>query len=64
MLKINRTSVDGVNLWVKKDEDTGFLTSGNKIRKLEFLLADAIDKGCDCVITAGRYARLYKPDQT
>ena len=28
-------------------------TSGNKIRKLEFLLADALDAGSDCVVTCG-----------
>ena len=27
--------------------------SGNKVRKLEFLLADAVAKGADCVITIG-----------
>jgi 1-aminocyclopropane-1-carboxylate deaminase/D-cysteine desulfhydrase-like pyridoxal-dependent ACC family enzyme len=43
----------GVQLWIKRDDETGLLTSGNKIRKLEFLMADALDKGCDCVITIG-----------
>ena len=27
--------------------------SGNKVRKLEFLMADAVAKGADCVITIG-----------
>jgi len=40
-------------IYIKRDDFTGIETSGNKIRKLEFLLADAIEKGCDCVITIG-----------
>jgi D-cysteine desulfhydrase len=39
--------------WIKREDLTGFETSGNKIRKLEFLLADAMVKGCDSVITIG-----------
>lgn len=34
-------------LYIKRDDLTGFLESGNKIRKLEFLLADAVLKGID-----------------
>jgi 1-aminocyclopropane-1-carboxylate deaminase/D-cysteine desulfhydrase-like pyridoxal-dependent ACC family enzyme len=41
------------NFWIKRDDVTDFLASGNKVRKLEFLLADAIQKGCDSVITIG-----------
>lgn len=40
-------------VWIKRDDCTGGEVSGNKIRKLEFLLADALDKGCDSVITVG-----------
>ncbi len=43
----------GVELWVKRDDMTGIEFSGNKIRKLEFLLADAIAGGADVVITGG-----------
>ena len=35
------------------DDFTGSELSGNKIRKLEFLLADALAKGADTVITCG-----------
>eukprot|EP00898_Chlorokybus_atmophyticus_P002046 jgi/Chlat1/2842/Chrsp194S00204 len=42
-----------VNLWIKRDDVTGMSLSGNKVRKLEFLLADAKAKGADCVVTAG-----------
>ncbi len=40
-------------LWVKRDDLTGTLTSGNKIRKLEFLLSEARGEGCDSVLTCG-----------
>lgn len=43
----------GVELYVKRDDYTGLEASGNKIRKLEFLLADALGKGADTVITCG-----------
>lgn len=43
----------GIELWVKRDDLTGFGLSGNKVRKLEFLLADAIAKGADTVLTTG-----------
>ncbi|XP_076435736.1 uncharacterized protein LOC143275473 [Babylonia areolata] len=38
---------------VKRDDLTGCALSGNKVRKLEFLLADAIGQGCRHVITWG-----------
>ena len=40
-------------LWIKRDDQTGNLTSGNKVRKLEFLLAEARAQGCDTLITSG-----------
>ena len=40
-------------LWIKRDDLTGCLTSGNKVRKLEFLMADAKQKGCTAIITSG-----------
>ena len=44
---------EGVELWIKRDDMTGSTLSGNKARKLEFLLADALDHQCDTVITCG-----------
>lgn len=41
------------NLWVKRDDQTAQLYGGNKVRKLEFLLADAIKRNCKRVITFG-----------
>jgi D-cysteine desulfhydrase family pyridoxal phosphate-dependent enzyme len=43
----------GPRLFVKRDDQTGLATGGNKARKLEFLVADALDKGADLLITAG-----------
>ena len=43
----------GVDLWVKRDDMTGGAEAGNKIRKLELLLADALASGADTVITCG-----------
>jgi D-cysteine desulfhydrase len=43
----------GVDLWVKRDDATGGAEGGNKIRKLELLLADAHARGADTVITCG-----------
>jgi L-cysteate sulfo-lyase len=40
-------------LWVKRDDCTGLATGGNKARKLELLVADAIAGGCDVLVTAG-----------
>ncbi len=40
-------------LWVKRDDLTGLGGGGNKVRKLEHLCADAIDRGCDTLVTGG-----------
>ena len=38
----NVSRVLGKNVWVKRDDMTGVALGGNKVRKLEFLLADAM----------------------
>ena len=43
----------GVELWIKRDDLGATGMGGNKLRKLEFLLGDAIDRGCDTVVTFG-----------
>lgn len=43
----------GTEIWVKRDDLTGFAMGGNKARKAEFLLADVLQKGCDVILTAG-----------
>lgn len=40
-------------LWVKRDDATGLAGGGNKARKLEYLCADALEQGCDCLVTGG-----------
>lgn len=43
----------GPQLWIKRDDCTGLAGGGNKTRKLEFLMAEALAEGADCVITQG-----------
>ena len=43
----------GFELWVKRDDMTSGAAGGNKIRKLEYLLADALARGATTVITCG-----------
>lgn len=45
--------IDGPDIYVKRDDLTGAGLSGNKVRKLEFVLAQAIAEGADTVITCG-----------
>ena len=43
----------GPKIYVKRDDCTGLGTGGNKTRKLEFVMADAVEKNADVVITQG-----------
>lgn len=43
----------GKNVYVKRDDMTGVALGGNKVRKLEFLIADAMEQGCDYMLTTG-----------
>src|SRR3712207_419466 len=43
----------GPKLWIKRDDCTGLSTGGNKTRKLEFLMAEAMGLKADIVITQG-----------
>ncbi len=43
----------GPELFIKRDDQTGLATGGNKARKLEFLLGQAVEAGADTLITAG-----------
>ena len=43
----------GVEIWVKRDDCTGLAGGGNKMRKLEFLLGDAMIRGADTLVTQG-----------
>jgi D-cysteine desulfhydrase family pyridoxal phosphate-dependent enzyme len=43
----------GLRLLVKRDDQTGLALGGNKARKLELLLADALARGCDTLLATG-----------
>ncbi len=43
----------GPQLWIKRDDCTGLATGGNKTRKLEYLMGDALAKKADVIITQG-----------
>ena len=43
----------GPTIYVKRDDCTGLAFGGNKTRKLEFTLADAVEKGADVIVTTG-----------
>ena len=43
----------GPRIWLKRDDCTGLATGGNKTRKLEFLMAQAIEHGANTVLTYG-----------
>src|SRR5438445_12598424 len=54
LLKLERLSREvGVELWGKRDDLTGLLETGNKIRKLEFLVGEALAQRADTLITCG-----------
>jgi D-cysteine desulfhydrase len=43
----------GPRIWIKRDDQTGLATGGNKTRKLELLVADALAQEADVVLTVG-----------
>jgi 1-aminocyclopropane-1-carboxylate deaminase len=44
----------GASLWAKRDDcNSGLAFGGNKTRKLEYLAADAMSKGCDTLVSIG-----------
>ena len=43
----------GIDLWIKRDDLSGLGLGGNKVRKLEFLLAEAEAQGAEIVFTTG-----------
>ncbi|MBU3004487.1 D-cysteine desulfhydrase family protein [Paraglaciecola arctica] len=45
--------LDGPQIFMKRDDLTGLALGGNKTRKLEYILADALQQGCNTIITAG-----------
>ena len=53
--KLSRLSVHfgGPQIWAKRDDETGLGLGGNKLRKLEYVLYDAIAKGADTLVSGG-----------
>lgn len=53
--KLDRLSklIGGPDIYIKRDDYTGTEISGNKVRKLEFSIKEALDMGCDYLITCG-----------
>ncbi len=49
----NLSKLFGKEIWLKRDDMNGVSLGGNKVRKLEFLLADALKQGADTVMTTG-----------
>lgn len=62
LLRRLSSHVGDIPIWCKRDDLTRLALGGNKLRKLEFLLRDALDHGADTVITTGaaqsNHARL------
>jgi len=46
-------ALGGPDIWIKRDDCTGFALGGNKVRKLEFIMAEAQAKGATVIVTAG-----------
>lgn len=55
LIELTRLSdkLGGPTIFMKRDDNTGLALGGNKTRKLEFIMGDALAQGADCVITAG-----------
>jgi D-cysteine desulfhydrase len=53
--KLNRLAreLGGPDLLIKRDDQTGLALGGNKARKLEFLVGEALEQGADTLVTAG-----------
>lgn len=43
----------GARIWIKRDDHTGSELSGNKVRKLEYLMAEALQQKATHVVTCG-----------
>ncbi|MDR1238143.1 MAG: D-cysteine desulfhydrase family protein [Propionibacteriaceae bacterium] len=53
--RLNAEDGCAVDLWIKRDDQSGLAVGGNKVRKLEYLMADAISKGHQTVVTGGGF---------
>ncbi len=51
---LTKTINCGVNFWIKReDTNSGLAFGGNKVRKLEYVVADALAQGADTLVTTG-----------
>lgn len=50
---LRRTIPGAPQLWIKRDDLTGYLGGGNKLRKLEYVMADALSRGATTIVTTG-----------
>lgn len=55
------SEVSGTEIWVKRDDLTGFGAAGNKARALEFLVGAALLQGCDVLVTGGSSSSNFVP---
>lgn len=49
----NLSNKYGINIYIKRDDLTGYACGGNKLRKLDYLLVDALEKNCTVLLTYG-----------
>ena len=48
-------TLDGPKIWVKRDDLTGLAFGGNKARKLDYIIGDALEKGADVIVTGAGF---------
>lgn len=55
LVKLDRLTqtLSGPRIFMKRDDLTGLALGGNKVRKLEFLVGEALSQGCDTLVTGG-----------
>jgi len=46
-------ALEGPEIWIKRDDLIGLALGGNKLRKLDFFMADALRQSADCIVTMG-----------
>ena len=51
--RLRQAILGAPQLWIKRDDLTGYLGGGNKLRKLEYVLADALSRGATTIVTTG-----------
>lgn len=54
-------AIGGPNIYVKRDDCSGLVFGGNKVRKLEFLMADALSKNATTIVTMGTLQSNHPP---